>query len=211
MHILPRALAEDNVFAYPFYGYWRDVGTIQAYWEANMDVLKKESGISPQRWQIRTNIETEGLAADRAPARFGDTCQLENCMISAGSNIQGSVIDSVLAPGVVVEEGAIVKNSILFEDCIIRKGAIVDLAILDKKVQVGENAIVGFGGNYTVANKLQPSHLYTGITLIGKGAMVPAEQKIGRNCVINTNITEDAYHGQSVEDGESLFADGEVS
>ena len=207
MHILPRAIAEDNVFAYPFYGYWRDVGTIQAYWEANMDVLKKESGISPQRWQIRTNIETEGRSADRAPARFGMACHLKDCMVSAGSNIQGSVINSVLAPGVVVEEGAVVKNSILFEDCIIRKGAVVDLAILDKKVQVGENAIVGYGENYSVANKLNPSHLYTGITLIGKGAMVPAKHKIGRNCVINTNITEDAYPGQIIEDGESLFTD----
>ena len=211
MHILPRAIAEDNVFAYPFYGYWRDVGTIQSYWEANMDVLKKESGISPQRWQIRTNIETEGQIADRAPARFGAACQLKNCMISAGSNIQGSVINSVLSPGVVVEEGAIVKDSILFEDCIIKKGAIVDLAILDKRVQVGANAIVGFGENYKVANLLKPSHLYTGITLIGKGAEVPAGQKIGRNCVINSNITEAAYPGQMIADGESLFADGEVS
>jgi glucose-1-phosphate adenylyltransferase len=211
MHILPRAIAEDNVFAYPFYGYWRDVGTIQAYWEANMDVLKKESGISPQRWQIRTNIETEGRMADRAPARFGTTCQLKNCMISAGSNIRGSVINSVLSPGVVVEEGAVVKNSILFEDCVIRKGAVVDLAILDKRVQVGENAIVGFGENYTVVNQLQPSHLYTGITLIGKGATIPAHQKIGRNCVINSNITEACYPGQTIEDGESLFADGEIT
>ena len=211
MHILPRAIAENNVFAYPFYGYWRDVGTIQAYWEANMDVLKKESGLSPQMWQIRTNVETEGRTADRAPARFGKSCHLENCMVSAGSKIQGSVINSVLAPGVVVEEGAVVKNSILFEDCIVRKGAVVDLAILDKRVQVGEDAIVGFGDNYTIVNRLKPSHLYTGITLIGKGATVPANQKIGRNCVINSYITEDAYQGAIIEDGESLFADGEVS
>jgi len=211
IHILPRAIAEDNVFAYPFYGYWRDVGTIQAYWEGNMDVLKKESGISPQRWQIRTNIETEGRTADRAPARFGPACHLEKCMVSAGSIIQGSVINSVLAPGVVVEEGAIVKDSILFEDCVIKKGAVVDLAILDKRVQVGENAIVGCGENYKVANQLKPSHLYTGITLIGKGAAVPPEQKIGRNCVINSSITEESYPGPIIKDGESLFADGEIT
>ncbi len=211
MHILPRAIAEDNVFAYPFYGYWRDVGTIQAYWEANMDVLKKESGLSPQMWQIRTNIETEGRTADRAPARFGASCHLESCMISAGSNIQGSVINSVLAPGVVVEKGAVVKNSILFEDCIIRKDAIVDLAILDKRVEVGAGAIVGFGENYTIVNRLKPSHLYTGISLIGKGAVVPANQKIGRNCVVNSNITEGDYLGQVIEDGESLFVGGEDS
>ncbi len=209
MHILQRAIADDNVFAYPFYGYWRDVGTIQAYWEANMDVLKKDSGISPQNWQIKTNIETEGRFADRAPARFGPNCKLDCCMVSAGSNIQGSVINSVLAPGVVVEEGALVKDSILFEDCIVRRGATVDLAILDKRVDVGENSAVGSGENYKVANRLKPSHLYTGISLVGKGAAVPPDYKIGRNCVVNSNITEADYSTTLIEDGESLFVDEE--
>jgi glucose-1-phosphate adenylyltransferase len=211
MHILPRAISDDNVFAYPFYGYWRDVGTIQAYWEANMDVVRKDSGISPQKWEIRTNIETEGRFADRPPARFGSMCKLKQCMISAGSVINGTVINSVLAPGVVVEEGAVVKDSILFADCVVRRGATVDLAILDKRVQVGENAVVGHGENFTTVNRLKPSHLYTGITLIGKGAMVPREQKIGRNCVVNSGITEGAYPGKKMEDGDSLFASGEVS
>ena len=174
MHILPRAIAEDNVFAYPFYGYWRDVGTIQAYWEANMDVLKKDSGISPQKWQIRTNIDTEGRAADRAPARFGPGCHLKNCMISAGSNIQGTVINSVLAPGVIVEEGAVVKDSILFEDCVVEKRG--DGRSGDPG-QAGpgraSSAVVGFGENHGCANRLKPSHLYTGITLVGKRRRVP--------------------------------------
>ena len=77
MHILPQAIAHDNVFAYPFYGYWRDVGTIQAYWDANMDVIKKESGISPEKWKIRTNVEAEERPADRPPVRFGDRAQMQ--------------------------------------------------------------------------------------------------------------------------------------
>ncbi|MFW2368944.1 MAG: glucose-1-phosphate adenylyltransferase family protein [Desulforhopalus sp.] len=209
MHILPRAINEDRVFAYPFYGYWRDVGTIQAYWEANMDVLKKESGISPNKWQIRTNIESEGRFADRPPARFGDDCHLKYCLVSSGSNIQGTVINSVLAPGVVVEKGALVKDSILFEDCVVEKDATVDLAILDKRVLVEENSIVGRGNNYTVANRLKPTHLYTGISLVGKGARVPAGHKIGRNCVIDSSITPSAYPGKVLEDGESLLGGDE--
>jgi len=211
MHILPRAIEDDNVFAYPFYGYWRDVGTIQAYWEANMDVVRKDSGISPQRWEIRTNIETEGRFADRPSARFGSSSKLKQCMIAAGSRINGTVINSVLAPGVVVEEGAVVKDSILFADCVVRRGATVDLAILDKRVQVGEKAVVGFGENFNTVNRLKPSHLYTGISLIGKGAIVPPEHKIGRNCVVNSSITEAAYPGKVLEDGDSLFANGEVN
>ena len=175
-----------------------------------MDVLKKDSGISPQKWQIRTNIDTEGRSADRAPARFGTGCQLKNCMISAGSHIQGTVINSVLAPGVVVEEGAVVKDSILFEDCIVGKGAKVDLAILDKRVQVGENAIVGCGDNHTCANKRKPSHLYTGITLVGKEARVPAEQQIGRNCIIDSGVTESCFREKTLGDGESLLNKDEL-
>ena len=205
MHILPRAIEHDNVFAYPFYGYWRDVGTVQAYWQANMDVLKKDSGISPQEWEIRTNIEAEGRTSDRAPARFGPDCTLHCCMVSAGSTIEGSVINSVLAPGVVVEKDAVVRDSILFEDCVIKKGATVDLAILDKRVHVGEGAIVGSGTNHDKVNTLKPSHLYSGITLVGKEARVPAGQIIGRNCVIDSNITEESYLSKVVEDGESLL------
>ena len=210
MHILPRAIAENNVFAYPFYGYWRDVGTIQAYWEANMDVLKKDSGISPEQWLIRTNVEAGNRVFDRAPTRMGEHCSLDTCLISAGSKINGTVINSVLAPGVVVEEGATVKDSIIFDDCVIKKGATVDLAILDKRVIVGENAVVGSGDNFTEANHLKPSHLYTGISLVGKGAVVPANQIIGRNCVINGNVTEASYLGAPIEDGETLFFNGEV-
>jgi glucose-1-phosphate adenylyltransferase len=211
MHIVPWAIDNDNVFAYPFYGYWRDVGTVQAYWQANMDVLRRDSGISPQKWRIRTNVEVEGRSADWAPARICGKARLANVMVSAGCVIRGHVENSVLAPGVIVEEGAVVKNSILFTDCHIERHALVDLAILDKKVCVGERAVVGFGKNYKIANRLKPTHLYTGITLVGKGAQVPAEQKIGRNCVINSYIQEEAYPGRVVEDGESLFPDGETS
>ena len=210
MHILPRAIEEDNVFAYPFYGYWRDVGTIQAYWEANMDVLRKDSGLSPQKWQIRTNVEAGTRVSDRPPARFGENCTLDTCLVSAGSKVDGTVVNSVLASGVIVEEGATVNNSIIFDDCVIKKGATVDLAILDKRVTIGENAVVGHGENFKEVNRLKPSHLYTGISLIGKGAVVPANQIIGRNCVINGNVIEEAYSGDPLADGETLFADGEV-
>lgn len=89
MHIVPWAIDNDNVFAYPFYGYWRDVGTVQAYWEANMDVIHTDSGISPQKWGIRTNFEIEGKGADWAPARFSSNAKLVNSLISAGCDIRG--------------------------------------------------------------------------------------------------------------------------
>ncbi len=204
MHILPYAIDNDSVFAYPFYGYWRDVGTVQAYWQANMDVIQRNSGISPQNWQIRTNVEAEGRPADRAPARFGEHAKIQNSQISAGSVIHGTVINSVLAPGVVVEEGAVVKDSILFTDCFIANKSIVDLSILDKRVQLGQGATIGHGGNHDIANKEKPSHLYSGITLLGKGTVIPAGTKIGRNCVIDSGVNEKAFPAKTIGDGESL-------
>ncbi len=204
MHILPRAIANDNVFAYPFYGYWRDVGTIQSYWEANMDVIRKDSGISPELWGIRTNIEASGLSADRAPAYYGNNAEVSCSMISAGCSILGTVQNSVLAPGVVVEEGAVVRDSILFSDCVVERDSVVDLTICDKRVRIQGDAIVGSGSNHELPNKQYPTHLYTGISLIGKEAVVPPGVTIGRNCIVNSQIREEAYPGKEIADGETL-------
>ena len=210
MHILPHAIEHDNVFAYPFYGYWRDVGTIQAYWEANMDLLRSNSGISPEAWQIRTNVEADGRLTDRPPTRYGRHARMQTALISAGCNIQGTVVNSVLSPGVVVEEGAVVRNSILFADCIVKKDAIVDLAIFDKGVVVCPGATVGAGDNHKVLNRQHPKHLHTGLTLVGKRATIPAGKNIGRNCIIHSYTPAELFPKDDIGDGETLFPDGEL-
>ncbi len=204
MHILPRAISEGNVFAYPFHGYWRDVGTIQAYWQANMDILNAESGICPQEWEIRTNVEIDGQTFDRAPARFGMSAHLEDSLIAAGSTILGTVIHSVLAPGVFVGPGAVIKDSILFSDCVVKAGAVVDQAILDKRVVVGASCTIGDGGDCNVVNRITPNHLYAGITLIGKEAHLADGMRVGRNCVIDSQIEADSCPAV-LADGESLL------
>jgi len=183
MHLIPKAIARDNVYAFRFNGYWRDVGTVQAYWQANMDILSEDSGISPEAWGIRPNVEASARMADRCPARFAATAQVKNSMISAGCVIHGEVVNSVLSPGVVVHKGAVVRDSVLIDDCVVGEGALVDLAIMDKRVRVGRNAVVGSGDRQTV-NQEFPTHLYTGITLIGKAAQVPDGAVIGRNCIV---------------------------
>ena len=205
MHILPRALEKDRVFAYPFYGYWRDVGTIQAYWEANMDVLREDSGISPQDWGIRPNISADGRPMDRAPARFLEGSMVQSAMVSAGCVIEGTVVNSVLSPGVRVEKGAVVKDSVIFEDSVIEQGAVVDLTICDKRVCIGSEAVIGKGGDNNKPNKKFPTHLYTGITLIGKDAHLPSCVAIGRNCIISPRrqVTDFTDH-LTIGDGESF-------
>ncbi len=200
MHIIPRTIEEDRVFAYPFYGYWRDVGTIQSYWQTNMDVIRPGSGITPEKWGIRPNPEADGRPMDRAPARFLSGCTVQASMVSAGSIIEGTVINSVLSPGVVVRKGAVVRDSVIFEDSIIEEGATVDLSICDKRVHIGSGTVVGHGEDLKHANHEYPEHLYTGITLIGKKAQLPAGMSIGRNCIVRPG-----YAGSDI----SVLADGE--
>ena len=204
INLIPKAIAKDNVFAYPFEGYWRDVGTIQAYWEANMDLLKDDSEITPETWGIRPNPESEQLFADRIPARFAAGCKVNGSMISAGCVIEGEVINSVLSPGVKVGPGCRITDSIIMHDCVIEEGATVDLAIMDKRVKVGKGAVVGTWVNKSVPNSKYSDHLYTGISLVGKEAEIPPETIIGRNCIINPWSKQEDFSTKVLHDGETI-------
>jgi len=204
MHLVPMAIARDNVFAYPFEGYWRDVGTIQAYWEANMDLLKDDPEISPEAWGIRPNIESDQLLADRIPARFAAGSRVSRSMISAGCIIEGEVVNSVLSPGVKVGPGCRIRDSIIMHDCSIEEGTTIDLAIMDKRVKIGKGAVIGQGENKNIPNSKYPDHLYTGITLIGKEAVIPAGTVIGRNCIIHPWCTQECFKDKVIIDGETI-------
>lgn len=211
MHLLPWAIENDNVFAYPFYGYWRDVGTIQAYWQANMDLLNPDSGLLPEQWRIITNVESSHRIYDWPPARYGYKAELHKSMISAGCKIEGTVVNSILAPGVVVEKGAQVRDSILFEGCRVEQEAVVDLSILDKHVEVSARAMVGHGDGHKVASRSAPNHLFTGINVIGKRVTVPEGMHIGRNCSVHGYTAGDNFPGNGLSDGATLEPDGTVS
>jgi glucose-1-phosphate adenylyltransferase len=114
------------------------------------------------------------------------------------------VVNSVLSPGVVVGVGAVVRDSIVMFDSVIRPGAIVDRAILDKEVTVGPGAIVGEGTDLAIPNRLTPSHLNTGITLVGKQAVIPRGVRIGRNVRVDSNVRATDFPGRTVESGATI-------
>jgi glucose-1-phosphate adenylyltransferase len=204
IHLVPRAIVKDNVFAYPFEGYWRDVGTIQAYWEANMDLLEDDPEISPEAWGIRPNLESEQLLSDRIPARFAAGSRVKRSMISAGCVIEGEVVNSVLSPGVRVGPGCRIRDSIILHDCVIEEGASVDLAIMDKLVKIGKGAVVGKGDNKKIPNSKYPDHLYTGISLVGKESDIPPGTFIGRNCIISPWCQQKDFKNKVLEDGATI-------
>ena len=203
MHIIPRALREERVYACMFDGYWRDVGTIQAYWDANMDLLKPGSGLEPGRCGIKTNVIPRNFSYDRPPTRITDTAHIANAAISPNCHIAGFVENSVLSPGVVVEKGAMVRDSIIMHDSLIREGASVERCIIDKEVRVGRRATIG-RGSPGIANLKYPDHVYSGLTLVGKSAVIPDGFRIGTNCIVDPAVTEDDFPAPTLPDGETI-------
>jgi glucose-1-phosphate adenylyltransferase len=197
-NIIPQIVANDRAFAYPFSGYWVDVGTISAYWETNMALLREnpELDLYDPAWVIHTRSE------ERPPVKCTPPGELNNSLASNGCIIHGTVINSVLSPGVRVERGAVVRDSVIMTDTTIGPGAEVDHGVLDKEVEIGAGARVGIGANDT-PNQLEPGNLDTGITIIGKRARVPAGAVVGRNCRIDSNVSADDFHDLEVPGGET--------
>ncbi len=198
-NIIPRIVEMGGAYAYPFLGYWVDVGTIRAYWETSMALLEENPGLDlyDQEWIIHTRSE------ERPPVKCTPPGELIKSMASNGCVICGSVINSVLSPGVRVEKGAVVRNSVIMNDTIIRAGAEVNCCILDKNIEVGVNAKIGLGED-DKPNRLEPANINTGITIVGKRARIPGGIVIGRNCRIDPSTTPDDYEAKEVPSGETV-------
>ena len=199
--VIPAMLAGGaRVFGYKFDGYWQDVGTIQSYWETNMALLADdpEFDLYDKDWVVHTKSE------ERAPAKIGPTAQVHRSLISHGCEIHGMVVNSVLSPGVRVDMGAVVRDSIVMFDGVIRSGAVVDRAILDKEVVVGPGAIVGDGPDFDRPNKKEPNRLNTGITVVGKRAVIPRGARIGRNVKVASDVRSADFRTRVVRSGESV-------
>ncbi len=182
-HIFPGMLERGKLAACRFGGYWQDVGTLKAYFDTTMELLDPESPLDLPNWNVRTNLAGEG-PGDRPPAFIARGAQVRRSTLARGCRIEGSVEDSVLSPGVVVAAGARVRNAILMHDTRVAEGARVAHAIMDKGVRIGREAIVGDEALGEESNRVFPSHLTQGLTLIGKNAMIPDGCRIGRHCCV---------------------------
>ena len=165
-----------SVYAYPYGGYWIDVGTLDAYWEAHMDLLETPPALNlnDRTWVIHTKSE------ERPPVRIHTGAQIRNSLITDGSTIcEGAVVErSVLSPGVYVGPNAVVKESIILNDAYIEAGAVVERCIIDKIAVIGHNARVG-----SIADVGD-----LGITCIGKNTHIPAGYSVGRGVVLGTDL-----------------------
>ena len=188
--VIPAMLAGGGrVFGHRFEGYWRDVGTVEAYWKANLDLvgLVPPLDLFDRTWVMHTRSE------ERSPAKMGPDALARHSLVSHGCIVNGTVLNSVLSPGVRVYEGALVRDSVILLDTEIGPGAVVDSAIIDKFVRVGAGAVIGAGDDRSIANVDEPDRLFTGITVVGERARIPPGARIGRNCLVAPRTGEADY------------------
>ena len=173
--ILPQLIKNARAFAYPFSKYWVDVGTVDSYWQAHMDLLKKNTPMNlfDRKWIIHTRSE------ERPPALIHPGAVIEDSMINSGCVVEsGAVVrKSILSPGVIVRRGAYVEESILHTDAVIKSDAKVYRSILDKRVQIGENVVVG---------ALDEAEL--NITMLGKNSIIPDDATIEAGAQVGCDV-----------------------
>ena len=199
-NIIPSMVEEREVYAYPFEGYWVDVGTIPAYWQTNLDLLGDTPALNlyDQRWTIHTRSE------EQPPVKLAAGATVLRSLLSNGCIVAGTVVNSVLSPGVKVEVGAEVRDSVIMNDTVVEAGARVDRCILDKQIVVGRDTLIGYGTEST-PNRQEPENLHSGITIVGKAAHIPPGTRIGRNCRIDAAVQERHFTGRTVASGDSVL------
>ncbi|NLE45946.1 MAG: glucose-1-phosphate adenylyltransferase [Chloroflexi bacterium] len=197
-NIIPSMLrAHHRVHAFPFSGYWVDVGTVQAYWQAHMDLLDQspQLDLRGRDWIIHTRSE------ERPPATIGRQAHIEQSLITDGCIVEGRVSQSILSPGVVVKPGATVSRSIILTDAVVEQGAVIDHAVIDKRVLIGADTHIGADD---VESCRTLAGLANGLTVIGKNTIIPPGVRVGRECAIAADLGPDAFSGEPVPAGTSL-------
>jgi glucose-1-phosphate adenylyltransferase len=177
--ILPRMISTGaRVIAYPYSGYWVDVGTVGSYWKAHMDLLAEPTPIdlNDRSWIIHTRTEERPPMRIQKGASVVDSMISDGCVISEGAQIERSI----LSPGVQVGKGAIVRASVVLTDTIIEANAAIENAIIDKRVRVGEEARIG-----SASEEEEPL-----ITMVGKNCNLPRAIIIEPGAILGTDVIE---------------------
>ena len=203
-HIIPYCHGKNNrLFAYEYNGYWKDVGTLGSYWEANMELIDiiPEFNLYEEFWKIYTNSET------LPPQYISANSVIEKSIISNGCEIYGEVHNCVIGAGVTIGKGAVVRDSIIMQDVTIGDDCVVDKAIIAENSEIGRNVTLGIGKE--VPNKLKPSVYSFGLVTIGEHTIVPDGVQIGKNTAISGITERQDYPNGILESGETLIEAGE--
>jgi glucose-1-phosphate adenylyltransferase len=191
--ILPRMVsAGERVMAYPYTGYWVDVGTLESYWQAHMDLLveKPQIDLNDRSWIIHTRTEEQPPARIARGSNVWDSMISDGCIIAPGATIERSV----LSPGVRVGAGAVVRESVVLTDAVIEAGSVVERSIVDKRVKIGENCRIG---------AILPGEGIP-ISMIGKNSQLPANLNVEAGAVVGTDVVPSDFSTNLVRGDEYI-------
>ena len=205
-HVIPYCFENNKrLFAYEYNGYWKDVGTLSSYWEANMELIDiiPVFNLYEEFWKIYTR--TDAIP----PQYISSDAFIEKSIIGDGSEIYGKVYNSVIGSGVVIEEGAVVRDSIIMQDTVIGKNTSVEKAIIAEEVVIGDNVEIGIGEE--AENVLKPKIYNSGLVTIGECTVIPDGVKIGKNTAVSGETKPEDYpNGELVGGGVIIKAGDNV-
>ncbi len=204
-HIIPYCHEKDQrIYAYEYHGYWKDVGTLGSYWEANMELvhLIPEFNLYEEYWKIYTKsdiIEPQYLSAESV---------VERSIIGEGTEVYGKVYNSVIGAGVTIGKDAVVRDSIVMKGTYIGEGVSVDKAIIAENCRIGDGAVLGVGEEKP--NKLNASIYAFGLVTVGEDSVIPGGVTVGKNTAISGATEKGDYPNGILESGEAIIKAGDT-
>ncbi len=202
-HVIPSLIGEKRVYCYIFEDYWRDVGTVDAYFDANMDLIADlpDFNLYDEDWPVRTP------SRDYAPARFYPGGSAARALVAEGCEIYGTVRNSVIFPGVTVGPGAVVESSVVLDECRVGADCRLDRVIIDKETVAGDGCVLGHGDDYT-PNRHYAEQLTSGLVLVGRESELPAGLRLARNACVEVGARPPDFSTLDVAAGEYVRAGG---
>ena len=204
-HVIPYCFNNNKrIFAYEYNSYWKDVGTLSSYWEANMELIDiiPVFNLYDEFWQIYTRTDTI------PPQYVADNTFIEKSIVGDGTEVYGRIYNSVIGSGVTIEEGAVVRDSIIMNNSVIGKNTIVNKSIIAEEVVIGDNVELGVGEE--APNVKFPKIYNSGLVTIGECSVIPDGVKIGKNTAISGVTSAEDYPDGLLPSGGIIIKAGEV-
>ena len=202
-NVIPKMLADKNhMLAYRFDGYWKDVGTVQSLWEANMNLLSENPGylLDDDDWKIFSRNPA------MPPHYLAPSSSIKNCYITAGCEIEGWVENSIIFNGVKIEAGARVKNSVLFPGAIVKRNATIEKSMIGTNAYVSEGAEVGVESRDANCDFVDTGICSDGITLIGPDVTIESNVKIAPNSMVCRSVKSAETIAKNAKKTENIIA-----
>ncbi len=199
-HVIPFCLeCGYHTVAYEFEGFWRDVGTLESYWQTNMELISlvPDFNLYEAYWKIFTKSSIQ------PPQYIASEAVVNKCILGEGAEIYGEVHNSVIGSNVTIEEGAKVYDSIIMNKAVIKKNATITRGVIAEEALVGENVTIGEGPN--TINEEFPKIYYSGISVVGDRTIVPDNIKIGKNCALNGQMCVQDFPDMKLESGKNML------